>query len=155
MPAIAVERTWWWMWLVLMCGLGALVIWYERGKNEFGRRKMAQSEVFALQGELHRMWRTGLPTPNTVGEVLDHARASDSRDSQYCARMTGLDPWGNEYRIKSVPDRERYGIDGARHVTVWSFGPNEKDDHGAGDDVRHSTPWFPPRDYSRGQPDEP
>ena len=98
------------------------------------------------------MWRKGLPTPDTIGELLDHARKSESKDSQYCARMTGLDPWGNEYQIASAPDRDGYGIDGAHRVTVWSFGPNGRDDRGGGDDVSQSRPWFPPHDGPRGQP---
>lgn len=49
-----------------------------------------------------------------------------------------LDPWGNEYIVawqKSKPYIDQFGQRSSRVVFVWSFGPNEINEFGNGDDL--------------------
>jgi hypothetical protein len=86
--------------------------------------------ITALGNELCIMIQDeGLPVPQSVGDILDHARASGS---DHMNGMDGIDPWGSPYFFKVVPSQS-YGETG-RDIVVRSFGPNRRDDSGMGDD---------------------
>jgi hypothetical protein len=88
--------------------------------------------IQALKNELRIMIEDeGLPVPQSVGDILNHARA---RGSDRVNGIDGIDPWGSPYFFEVVPN-QFYGETG-RSIVVRSFGPNRQDDSGMGDDVQ-------------------
>ena len=93
------------------------------------------SSVVAGGGRLHRrlhtLWRIGDLSPDHA--VRFRAASCDQPATDLQRRRFGVDPWGTAYWVEAVRE------DGARRVTVYSFGPNRRRDERGGDDVVATT----------------
>jgi hypothetical protein len=95
----------------------------------------SSSPVSAGSGRLHRrlhtLWLNGDLSPDDA--VRFRAAPCDEPPARLQRRRYGVDPWGTAYWVEAVNEQ------GARRITVYSFGPNRRRDERGGDDVMLTT----------------